>query len=105
MPRFVVPEQLPTPKGKLMKNILVTLVLIAVLAFAGAFGAAKLVGDSQNRAIPDSPPTSSMESLDRAQEKLNNAYANLEKRQNYAMTGGGIGAVLGLLLGVYIARR
>lgn len=92
-----------------MKNLLIILVLVAGLGFAGYVATAKIVGRHQlaqeREAEPSDPAERDLYLLHRGTR----ATANFEKRVEYAFIGGGAAGVLGLGLGIgivtYLDRR
>ena len=89
-----------------MKSILIILLLTAALGAVGFVATAEIMRRQQNAAAQVSSPAGySADDWDNAIRDDNRASGDLVKRQNAAMVGGGVGAGVGFLLGLLIARK
>lgn len=92
-----------------MKNVLIIFALIISFAAAGFVGTVETVRRYQKaqaeKVEAAVPKGSGTRALAQRGDDLARATADLEKRQTYALVGGGIGGGLGLLVGVGIAMR
>lgn len=91
-----------------MKGILIVLFLTVLLGAGGFMLTAEIARQRQNSAAEklDRPDTGNLDKdMTESMRRLNRATGDLSKRQTYAMIGGGVGAGIGLLCGIFLASR